>query len=233
MNISIILSGGIGSRMGLDIPKQYFEINGNPIIYYCTKTFVENSNINALVIAVAEEWKDYVELMVSHLQVDKPIFYCEPGDTRQMTIFNALRRLQIEGCKEDDIVIIHDAARPLLSHELINKCIGACYMSDCVMPVIPIKDTVYYSNDGTHINSLLNRNCLWAGQAPEAFRFGIYLSAHETMSREELLRINGSTELAYKAGLKCQMIEGDPMNFKITTHEDLSNFESIINRQNL
>ena len=98
------------------------------------------------------------------------------------------------------------------------------------MPVIPVKDTVYLSEDGKHINSLLNRSHLWGGQAPEAFRFGKYIKVHEELQKEELLKINGSTEIAFKAGLNCQMIKGDPINFKITTPEDLSNFESIINK---
>ena len=97
------------------------------------------------------------------------------------------------------------------------------------MPVIVVKDTTYYSEDGKSITSLLDRSKLWAGQAPEAFVFGKYLRVHENMSREELLKINGSTEIAFKQGLKVELIKGDPMNFKITTPEDLSNFESIIN----
>lgn len=99
------------------------------------------------------------------------------------------------------------------------------------MPVIPVKDTTYLSEDGKHIQQLLNRSHLWGGQAPEAFRFGKYLHVHETMPRADLLKINGSTEIAFKAGLNCQMVTGDPMNFKITTPEDLSNFQAIINKQ--
>lgn len=68
------------------------------------------------------------------------------------------------------------------------------------------------------------------GQAPEAFRFGKYINVHDEMPREELLKINGSTEIAFKAGLDCKMVEGDPMNFKITTPEDLSSFEAIIKK---
>ena len=75
-----------------------------------------------------------------------------------------------------------------------------------------------------------NLSKLWSGQAPEAFVFGKYLKIHDEMTHEELLKINGSTEIAFKKGLKVEMVEGDPMNFKITTPEDLSNFESIINK---
>ena len=230
MNIAVILSGGIGSRMGLDVPKQYVKVNGVPIICYCLKTFLENDNTDIVIIAVADEWKEFVRENVPSLHPSKPILYVQSGETRQYSIFNAMRAIKNEGFAYDDVVLIHDAARPLVSHDLISRCYDGCNDADGVLPVVPVKDTVYYSNDGKNIQTLLNRSHLWAGQAPEAFRFGNYLHAHESLEREELLKINGSTELAFKAGLVCQMIEGDVMNFKITTPEDLSNFESIIGK---
>lgn len=229
MNIVIILSGGVGSRMGLNIPKQYVVVNGQPIISYCLQTFLCNEHTDAIVIGVADEWKEYVIEQMEKLHPAKPVFYAAPGETRQYSIFNALRVVKDQGYSDDSFVIIHDAARPLVSDELINRCYEACNRADGSMPVIAVKDTTYYSEDGKSITSLLDRSKLWAGQAPEAFVFGKYLQIHEKMSHEELLKINGSTEIAFKQGLKVEMVEGDPMNFKITTPEDLSNFESIIN----
>lgn len=232
MRIAIILSGGVGSRMGLDIPKQYVEINHHPVIWYCLKTFLSNERTDAIVIGVAEEWKLYVNKQIEELNSRKPIFYAKPGETRQYSIYNALRIVKENGFDNNSLVIIHDAARPLVSHELINRCYDACEKADGAMPVLAVKDTTYYSEDGKSITSLLDRSKLWAGQAPEAFVFGTYYQLHEKMSHEELLKINGSTEIAYKCGLRVEMVQGDPMNFKITTPEDLSNFESIIqNRQ--
>lgn len=229
MNIAIILSGGVGSRMGLNIPKQYVVVKGQPIISYCLQTFLCNEHTDAIVIGVADEWKEYVMEQMEKLHPAKPVFYAAPGETRQYSIFNALRVVKDQGYSDDSFVIIHDAARPLVSDELINRCYEGCDRADGSMPVIAVKDTTYYSEDGKSITSLLDRSKLWAGQAPEAFVFGKYLQIHEKMSHEELLKINGSTEIAFKQGLKVEMVEGDPMNFKITTPEDLSNFESIIN----
>ena len=231
MNIAIILSGGIGSRMGLNIPKQYVLVKGQPVINYCLKTFLDNVNTDVIVIGVADEWKDFVLENVEKLYPKKPIYYSQPGETRQYSIYNALKVLREKGYADNDIVIIHDAARPLVSHELINQCYEGCKEVDGIMPVIPVKDTTYYSEDGKNIQSLLDRNNLWSGQAPEAFRFGKYIKAHDDMSMAELLNINGSTEIAFKSGLECHMIKGNPMNFKITTPEDLSNFEAIINKE--
>lgn len=232
MNIAIILSGGIGSRMGLDRPKQYVEVEGKPVIGYCLETILEMEVIDAVVIGCASEWLGYVKEIVAGSKSTKMVLYASPGETRQYSIFNALKVARTLARGEDDIVIIHDAARPLVSRELITRCIDGCRGADGVMPVLAVKDTTYLSEDGIHIKALLNRKQLWAGQAPEAFNLAKYLRAHETMPRKELLRINGSTELAFKSGLECVMMEGDPLNFKITTPEDLSNFKSIIsNRQ--
>lgn len=230
MNIAIILSGGVGSRMGLNIPKQYVMINKQPVLNYCLQTFLSNENIDALVIGVADEWIEFVKEHLEKLNPTKPVYYAKPGVTRQYSIYNALNVVRDNGFAGDSIVIIHDGARPLVSNDLINLCLEGCKDADGIMPVIPVKDTTYLSEDGRHIQSLLKRSHLWAGQAPEAFKFGKYIKVHDEMSHEELLKINGSTEIAFKVGLDCQMVEGDPMNFKITTPEDLSNFESIINQ---
>ena len=233
MNIAIILSGGVGSRMDSSIPKQYIEVKGKPVIWYCLKTFVEDNSTDAIVIGVADNWKDYVIDLVSSFHTEKSVLFSKPGETRQITIFNALKVIECSNYSKDDIVIVHDAARPLVSHELIKNCYDECINADAILPVIPVKDTLYRSMDGKSIDSLLDRNTIWAGQAPEAFRFGPYLEAHEHMPYKELLNINGSTEIAYKNGLDCKMIKGDPMNFKITTQEDLSNFKMIIKDESL
>lgn len=231
MNIAIILSGGIGTRMGRNIPKQYIKVNGKPVIWYCLKTFIESPQIDAIIIGRASEWGEYVEEQIGSFETKKPVFYVMPGETRQYSIYNALLEIRKLKYSENDIVIIHDAARPLVSEELILHCLNGCNEADGVLPVITVKDTLYQSVDGQHITNLLNRKELFAGQAPEAFRFGKYLALHEEMSRDELLKINGSTEIAYKGGLSVKLIKGDEMNFKITTPEDLSNFESIVKNQ--
>jgi 2-C-methyl-D-erythritol 4-phosphate cytidylyltransferase len=228
MNIAIILSGGVGNRMGTDIPKQYILVGHKPVISYCMDTFLCNDKIDSMVVVVAEEWKEFVKSQIEKIHTSKSVYYAPAGENRQFSVYNGLKIAREQGAKDDDIVIIHDAARPLVSPELISRCIAGCQHAEGVMPVLPVKDTTYYSKDGRHIDSLLERKCLWAGQAPEAFVFGKYLDAHETCGFDGLMKIVGSTELAYKAGMKCEMTEGDPMNFKITTPDDLQLFQSII-----
>lgn len=231
MNIAIILSGGVGTRMGSDIPKQYIKIGEKPVLFYCMETFLKTKDIDYIIVVVADEWKDYVISLLGVLHPSKPIYYALPGATRQYSIYNALLEAKRNGAGEKDIVVIHDAARPLVTRELICSCLDGCKEADGVLPVIAVKDTLYRSVDGNHITNLLNRNELFAGQAPEAFRYGKYLKLHEETSHEELIKISGSTEIAYKGGLNIKLIKGDEMNFKITTPEDLSNFESIIKKK--
>lgn len=233
MNIAIILSGGTGTRMGLSIPKQYVEVCGKLVIEYCLKTLLRHNDVNMGIIGVAYEWEEVVKKCVEKVSPTIPVFYAKPGETRQESIINTLNVAKKNGASASDIVLIHDAARPLLSEKLVTDCFLACNDADAVLPVIPVKDTTYLSQDGKHIDSLLERKTLWNGQAPEAFRFGSYYEANMGLSKEELNRITGSTEVAYRTGLKCILIPGDTNNFKITTPEDLSNFESIIKNEGL
>ena len=145
MNIAIILSGGVGTRMGASIPKQYIEVCGKPVIYYSLIKFVESGSIDAYIIALDNQWKEYVEGFVSKIHINKPLFYSVPGETREHTIYNALKCAKQNGYADDDIVIIHDAVRPMVSKEVIDDCLEGCKNYDAAIAVIDVKDTIYQS----------------------------------------------------------------------------------------
>ena len=130
----------------------------------------------------------------------------------------------------EDIVMIHDAARPCLSAEMISQGIAAMKGHDGVLPVLSMKDTVYLSEDGRTVSSLLNRSQVFAGQAPEFFVLGKYYEANQRLLPEKILSINGSTEPAILAGLDIVMIPGDEGNFKITTKADLERFCALMTK---
>ena len=224
MNIALILSGGSGTRLGSDIPKQYIEVCGKPIIAYSIEIFAACNCIDAFVIAASDEWHD---LITRYLPKDKFCAFSEPGITRQLSIYNGLIVMK-SIIKDDDIVIIHDAARPLVSETIINKCVETALMHDGALPVLPMKDTVYYSENRMSVASLLKREKVFAGQAPEAFKYGKYLKANENLMPDRIMQINGSTEPAVIAEMKIAMINGDENNFKITTKSDLKRFEEIV-----
>ena len=133
MNIAIILSGGVGTRMGASIPKQYIEVCGKPVIYYSLIKFVESGSIDAYIIALDNQWKEYVEGFVSKIHINKPLFYSVPGETREHTIYNALKCAKQNGYADDDIVIIHDAVRPMVSKEVIDDCLEGCKNYDAAI----------------------------------------------------------------------------------------------------
>ncbi len=230
MNLAIILSGGVGTRMGINIPKQYIEVNKKPILQYSVETFSQRTDIDLIIIGIADQWKEYAQKHLSEIKT--PIYYSEPGRTRQFTIYNALLKAKELGCDKEATVIIHDAARPLVTHQIIDNCLNGIKEGyDGVLPVIRVKDTIYQSTDGKNIDNLLKRDELFAGQAPESFQLGKYLSIHENMDDSQIEKINGSTEIAFKAGLRIKLAAGSECNFKITTPEDLTNFEQIINKK--
>lgn len=224
MNYAIILSGGIGTRLGLDIPKQYYEVNNKPIIRNVIKRLEECEMVDGIVIVADVKWQDYVQKQISI--PEKFLGFALPGENRQLSIYNGLCQLR-SFAKEEDVVLVQDAARPNTSMSLIEDCYDLTDDIDGVMPVLPMKDTVYLSEDGQLVTSLLERKQVYAGQAPESFRFGKYLVANENLLPNKILSINGSTEPAVMAGMLIKMIPGDENNFKITTEADLKRYESI------
>lgn len=231
MNIAIILAGGVGSRMkAIDRPKQYIEVKGRPIINYCLKTFEHHKEIDEIYIVADESWQDYIKEWLEKDKITKFKGFAPAGKSRQHSIYNGLIACE-NSAGEDDIVIIHDAARPFVTEEIIGECIiGATELAGA-MPVITIKDTVYRSKDGKSIASLLERSELFAGQAPESFRYGTYRSIHDKATDEELMNTRGSSEIAYKNGMEIRLFPGAEKNFKITTMEDLTNFEAELNKE--
>ncbi len=178
-------------------------------------------------MVVSEEWQGFVEEYAQKFGVTKLCGYAPAGKTRQHSIYNGLKCIE-QNAPDTDIVIVHDAARPLVSDQIISDCIKGATEFDGAMPVISVKDTVYQSKDGKKIGQLLKRSELFAGQAPESFKFRKYLDIHNEVSDEEIASTAGSSEIAYRHGMEISMVKGSERNLKITTIEDLETFESIL-----
>lgn len=226
MNIAIVLSGGTGSRMGADIPKQYLEVNNRTIISYSLETLGNCESIDGIVVVAESTWHSVIENALTKVAGGKFKGFSAPGATRQLSIISGLNKVK-EFASDKDIVLIHDAARPLVSNALLKRVIEGAKSHQGAMPVLPMKDTVYYSEDGQMVFSLLNRSRIYAGQAPEAFVLGDYYDANMRLSDADILKINGSTEPAILAGMDVVMVDGEEDNFKITTKEDLERYKQI------
>ena len=211
--------------MGEDIPKQYIEIANKPIIYYCLEKIKKSKKVDAIYIVAEDEWREFICKQLKQLQLLPLLMgFSNPGITRQLSIINALEDLnnKIEG---NDIIIIHDAVRPCIDAKDVDNYIEMLGEHDGVLPVLEVKDTVYSSENGKVIDSLLNRDNLYAGQAPEVFRFQVYYQVNKLLEEEKILNIKGSTEPAILGGLDVILAKGNEDNFKITTRADLERFK--------
>lgn len=224
MNLAVVLSGGTGTRLGADIPKQYIEVAGKPIIAYCLEILEASPEIDEICVVAAPEWMDFVNACIKKIGITKFRGCAVGGESRQHSIKNGLDFFAQENVPSDSKVLIHDAARPNLSLELIKRCMDGLDGADGVLPALTVKDTVYYSEDGSKITKLLDRSCLFAGQAPESFLFGRYWNINKDLTVEELGRITGTSQIAFDCGLNVAIVDGDENNYKITTAVDLEKF---------
>ena len=232
MNYAILLSGGTGTRVGGDIPKQYMKIGEEMMIFYSLRTLIASCHIDKIVIVADDAWREQIINGVAG--APKIVGIAKPGSNRQGSIINGLKMIEsLDDSGTADTVFVHDAARPLLSEDLIGRCFNALPGHDGVMPVLPMKDTVYYCESTGKagvgkITELMDRDRLFAGQAPELFVFDKYLEANRALSKQQLSQIRGSSEPAILAGMDIVTIPGDEKNFKVTTKEDLKRFSDMI-----
>lgn len=224
MNHAIIVAGGVGSRMNLDIPKQFYEIDGTPVFLHSVKKFAAHPQINSITIVLSDEWTPYVKQQLRKEKLDIKILIAQAGRSRQHSVYNGLTALR-SIASDDDLVFIHDAVRPLFPVSIIDDCIDACSAFDSALPVISVKDATYQSYDGETLSRILPRQELFSGQSPECFIYGKYLKAHSSFTDDEIGGIRGGAELAFRAGLSVKLVPGSEANFKITTIEDLRAFE--------
>lgn len=228
MNIALILAGGCGTRAGTDIPKQYMYVNGKPIIVYSMERLCAHREIDAVQIVAAVRWHECIREWLRDAGGEMKFKgFSAPGENRQLSILHGVE--DIRGFAEDsDYVLIHDAARPMLSAKQISDCLNAAIGHEGVLPVLPMKDTVYGSKNGKTVTELFKREEIYAGQAPEVFRLGPYIEANRRLLPDRILKINGSAEPAVLAGMDVIMIPGEEGNFKITTKDDLEQFRQMM-----
>ncbi|MCR5609482.1 MAG: 2-C-methyl-D-erythritol 4-phosphate cytidylyltransferase [Lachnospiraceae bacterium] len=231
MNYALLLSGGKGTRTESNIPKQYVKAGGHMMITYALYTLLGNEHIDSVYIIAEQEWRDEILSDIKGYcnNFSKIEGFVKPGSNRQESILNGLMTIVDLSDSKDDTVIIHDAARPYLSNELLDNCYKDLAEYDGVLPVLPVKDTVYVSKDGKFISELIDRRTLYAGQSPELFRLKSYYDANMALLPDRIFDINGSTEPAILNKMNIVMIQGDENNTKVTTTKDLERFKEIIN----
>ena len=220
MNVAIILAAGNGTRLSNNIKKQFIKIHDKQLFLFSFDSFC-SSNIDKILIVSSKEDINYVRSLVS--SNEKFLDVIAGGETRQQSVKNALDYLK-GILADDDVILIHDAARPLIKFPLINEVINKTIEYDCCSLILPIKDTII-SLSNNNYESTLERDKLASVQTPQGFKFKIIYEAH-------LRAIHSSAtddaQLVKNLGLNIHLIKGDEQNFKITTNEDLNYFEYIL-----
>ena len=220
MNVAIILAAGNGTRLSNNIKKQFIKIHDKQLFLFSFDSFC-SSNIDKILIVSSKEDINYVRSLVS--SNEKFLDVIAGGETRQQSVENALDYLK-GILAEDDVILIHDAARPLIKFPLINEVINKTIEYDCCSLILPIKDTII-SLSNNNYESTLERDKLASVQTPQGFKFKIIYEAHLKAMHSSA---TDDAQLVKSLGFNIHLIKGDEQNFKITTNEDLNYFEYIL-----
>ncbi|MEG0308131.1 MAG: 2-C-methyl-D-erythritol 4-phosphate cytidylyltransferase [Clostridium sp.] len=227
MNIGIILAGGSGTRMGSDLPKQFIDIYGKPLIVHTVEAFDINPNIDYIAVICKEEFKEDLTIWVRKYGLTKVKWIVDGGDTRQSSVESGLNAIK-DFCGEKDIVVIHDAARPLISQRIIDENIEMAKVYGAVDTVIPSADTIIRTKTGEFIDEVPPRSELYLGQTPQSFEYGLIKKAHENARISNIETATDDCQLVLKLDEKVYLVNGDKLNFKVTTFEDLLILKSVI-----
>jgi 2-C-methyl-D-erythritol 4-phosphate cytidylyltransferase / 2-C-methyl-D-erythritol 2,4-cyclodiphosphate synthase len=213
---AIIAAGGRGLRFGGASPKQLLTLGGRPILARSVDAFVACDVISEIVVALPP---DLAAAPPSYLeQRGKPVTIVAGGHERRASVANAFARVS----EQADVVVIHDAARPLVSDDLIRRTVTAASEAGAAIAALRAHDTVKQTNADGAITATLPRERIYLAQTPQAFRVPVLRDA---------LRLEGEATdeamLAERAGHTVRVVEGDPRNFKITTADDLTMAEHL------
>lgn len=215
MNTAIILSGGRGKRMGASVSKQFIMLKNKPILYYTIKKFLDNKDIDNIVIVLPEDEIDYFKeniLDKFDLDISKIVL---GGKERQDSVYNGLKE-----CKDSDIVLIHDGARPFVSDEIISNGIKFAKEYGAAAPGVMPKDTIKVKDSDSFSKSTPKRSDLVSVQTPQVFKYDLITKCHEKIKIEGK-EVTDDTMVVETYGNKVFLYDGEYTNIKITTPEDL------------
>lgn len=229
MNIALIIAGGSGNRMGQDIPKQFMHVDNCPIIIHTLKTFQEHPDIDAIAVVCLKGWETVLQSYANQFMISKLKYIYEGGKNGQESIYNGISGLKREGYDDEDLVLIHDAVRPLLSQDIISSNIAICKAYGYAITGIQCREAILESEDGFTTNTSIPRDKLIRTQTPQTFRLGNILKAHATAKETGILNSVASCTLIAELGIaEMHIVPGSEKNIKITTTEDLEILKALM-----
>lgn len=219
-----ILSGGIGERFGSkEIPKQYIEIEGKPIIIYTLKNLVDSNLFDKIIICCKDSFKEYLKSQIKKYFNDvEKIEICDAGNTRNETMMMGCKYIEKNfGINDNDIVLTIDAVRMFTSKRIIEDNVNMAKKYSAVATFYPVTDTVMESTDGNIIKSMPIRKNMYQAQAPQTFNLKKLIKYYNNVSEEDKEFMTDVGKIFFLNGEDVHMVKGDYKNFKITYKEDI------------
>ena len=226
---ALIPAAGSGSRMGNKLPKQYLSLAGRPMIYHAVRTLCLSSEITSVFVVLDSEDSEWLKYDWSEFSSKLIVFNCG-GETRAMSILNGLKTAsEASFIGDDDWVLVHDAARPCLSEELLKKLLNKL-ADDAVggLLAVPLSDTLKRSGANDRVKKTESRKDLWQAQTPQMFRYKLLMDA---LCKPDSITMTDDAGAVEALGLYPKLVLGDVRNIKITYPQDLTLAELILQAQ--
>lgn len=226
MNIALILAGGNGSRTEQAIPKQFISIYEKPIIIYTLEAFQKHPDVDGIIVSCIDGWHEVLKSYAAASGVTKLKWVIEGGDNGQSSARNALLALE-DVCDEEDIVIIHDAVRPMISSKIITDCIAKAEKFGSGLSAVRCQETIMRTEDGLAGHVGIDRNDIMRVQTPQAYKYGKALRAHKEALIKGITNAVYTNTLMMELGEELHFSMGSNKNIKITTLEDIDIFKAL------
>ena len=230
MNTALIIAGGTGTRMGMEVPKQFITINGKPILIYTMECFEQHPMIDAIELVCLDGWQDIAKKYAEKFNITKLSNIVTGGSTGQESIRNGVYAL--EGiCSEDDIVIIHDGIRPLIDESVLSDVIVKCKQYGNAVSSLPYNEQIFIVDDDKSTTKYIPRETLRRVSTPQAYKFGLLLAKYRE-AFEKGIGTQGSSytnTMMVELGVRLYFAAGSDKNIKLTTKDDLEIFKGYLN----
>ncbi|WP_209125298.1 2-C-methyl-D-erythritol 4-phosphate cytidylyltransferase [Alkalihalobacillus sp. BA299] len=222
MNYSVIIpAAGQGKRMKAGKNKQFLQLSSIPLIIHTLLIFEKDHWCKEIILVINEEEKNTMMNLVSKYRLQKIKHFVIGGSERQYSVANGL-----EVVKDDTIVLVHDGARPFIQEAKIHELVLSANETGAAVLAVPVKDTIKKVTE-SKVEKTMERSSLWAVQTPQAFRLSIIKNAHDTAKQQGFLGTDDAS-LVENINEDVAIIEGDYLNMKLTTPEDLLFAEAIL-----
>lgn len=227
MNIALIIAGGSGLRMGQEIPKQFLNVYDKPVIIYTLEAFQKHKDIDVIAVVCIDGWQHVLEVYARQFNITKLKHIVNGGECGQASIRNGVMKLEQEYGR-DNIVLIHDAIRPMLSEKIISDCIEVTKKNGNAITVIPCAEAMLVTKDQQSSDKSYARDNLKRTQTPQGFNLGFICDLHREAMAKNILNSVASCTLMIELNKTCYFCHGSEKNIKLTTVEDLDIFKALL-----